>query len=76
MMQRFYELTGCPVIVNTSFNVRGEPICARAGRRCAVLHVHDIDALVLGNRLLLKELQPPYGWSRGTREETSNWIES
>jgi len=45
MMQRFYELSGCPVIVNTSFNVRREPIvCApedacrcfgfTASRRC------------------------------------------
>ena len=39
MMKRFYERTGCPVIVNTSFNVRGEPIvCTPADAyRCFML---------------------------------------
>jgi carbamoyltransferase len=55
MMQRFYERTGCPVIVNTSFNVRGEPIvCTPADAYRCFKYTH-IDALVLGNRLLLKE---------------------
>jgi carbamoyltransferase len=59
MMQRFYELTGCPVIVNTSFNVRGEPIvCTPEDAYRCFMFTH-IDALVLGNRLLLKEQQPP-----------------
>jgi carbamoyltransferase len=54
MMQRFYELTGCPVIVNTSFNVRGEPIvCTPADAYRCFKYTH-IDALVLGNRLLEK----------------------
>jgi carbamoyltransferase len=58
MMQRFYELTGCPVIVNTSFNVRGEPIvCTPEDAYRCFMFTH-IDALVLGNRLLLKEKQP------------------
>jgi carbamoyltransferase len=59
LMQRFYELTGCPVIVNTSFNVRGEPIvCTPQDAYRCFMFTH-IDALVLGNRLLLKEQQPP-----------------
>jgi carbamoyltransferase len=59
MMQRFYELTGCPVIVNTSFNVRGEPIvCTPEDAYRCFMFTH-IDALVLGNRLLLKADQPP-----------------
>jgi carbamoyltransferase len=58
MMQRFYELTGCPVIVNTSFNVRGEPIvCTPEDAYRCFMFTH-IDALVLGNRLLVKEKQP------------------
>jgi carbamoyltransferase len=58
MMQRFYELTGSPVIVNTSFNVRGEPIvCTPEDAYRCFMFTH-IDALVLGNRLLLKEKQP------------------
>jgi carbamoyltransferase len=58
MMQRFYELTGCPIVVNTSFNVRGEPIvCTPEDAYRCFMFTH-IDALVLGNRLLLKEKQP------------------
>jgi carbamoyltransferase len=61
MMRRFYELTGCPVIVNTSFNVRGEPIvCTPADAYRCFKHTH-IDALVLGNRLLEKAGQTGQG---------------
>jgi len=58
MMKRFYERTGCPVIVNTSFNVRGEPIvCTPSDAYRCFMYTH-MDALVLGNHLLLKEEQP------------------
>jgi carbamoyltransferase len=58
LMQRFYQLTGCPVIVNTSFNVRGEPIvCTPQDAYRCFMFTH-LDALVLGNHLLLKEEQP------------------
>jgi carbamoyltransferase len=54
MMYRFWERTGCPVIVNTSFNVRGEPIvCTPADAWRCFRHTH-IDALALGHHLLLK----------------------
>jgi carbamoyltransferase len=58
LLRRFNELTGCPVIVNTSFNVRGEPlICApEEAYRCFM--ATDIDCLVLENYLLLKDVQP------------------
>jgi carbamoyltransferase len=59
MMERFYELTGCPVIVNTSFNVRGEPIVCTPEDAYRCFMFTRIDALVLGNYLLLKEQQPP-----------------
>ncbi len=58
LMTRFAERTGCPVMINTSFNVRGEPIV------CAPEHAYhcfmgtDMDVLVLENFLLLKEDQP------------------
>ena len=59
MMKSFFELTGCPVIVNTSFNVRGEPIvCTPEDAYRCFMYTH-MDALVLGNHLLLKEEQPP-----------------
>jgi len=58
MMKKFYERTGCPVIVNTSFNVRGEPIVCRPEDAYRCFMFTHIDALVLGNHLLLKETQP------------------
>ena len=58
MMERFDEITGCPVLINTSFNVRGEPIvCTPEDAYRCFMFTH-IDALALGNRLLLKEDQP------------------
>jgi carbamoyltransferase len=59
MMERFYELTGCPVIVNTSFNIRGEPIVCSPEDAYRCFMFTRIDALVLGNYLLIKEDQPP-----------------
>lgn len=59
LISRFKELTGCPVLVNTSFNVRGEPIvCApRDAFRCFMGTA--IDMLIVGNCVLLKEDQDP-----------------
>jgi len=58
MMERFYALTGCPVLVNTSFNVRGEPIvCTPEDAYRCFMFTH-LDVLVLGNRLLFKDHQP------------------
>jgi carbamoyltransferase len=58
LMERFYELTGCPVIVNTSFNVRGEPIVCTPEDAYRCFMFTRIDALVLGNYLLSKDHQP------------------
>jgi carbamoyltransferase len=58
MMHRFYELTGCPVIVNTSFNIRGEPILCTPEQAYRCFMATDIDCLVMENCLLLKEQQP------------------
>jgi len=59
LLSRFDELTGCPVLVNTSFNVRGEPIVCtpRDAYRCFMRT--EMDALVLEHCLLLKADQPP-----------------
>jgi carbamoyltransferase len=59
MLRAFYELTGCPVIVNTSFNIRGEPIVCSPEDAYRCFMYTNIDALVIGNHLLLKEEQPP-----------------
>ena len=54
----FDRLTGCPVIVNTSFNVRGEPIVCTPEDAYRCFMRTEMDALVLENFILLKEAQP------------------
>jgi carbamoyltransferase len=57
LIREFDRLTGCPVVVNTSFNVRGEPIvCSPADAYQCFMRTH-IDYLVLGPFLLAKETQ-------------------
>jgi carbamoyltransferase len=58
LMKRFYELTDCPVIVNTSFNIRGEPIVCTPEEAFRCFMATEMDALVLENCVLLKESQP------------------
>jgi carbamoyltransferase len=59
LMHRFYDLTGSPVIVNTSFNIRGEPILCTPEQAYRCFMATDIDCLVLENYVLLKERQSP-----------------
>ena len=54
LLKRFYRETGCPVVVNTSFNVRGEPIVCTAADAYRCFLGTDMDALVLENMLLVK----------------------
>jgi carbamoyltransferase len=60
LINAFYKKTGCPVIVNTSFNVRGEPIVATPLDAYKCFMRTDIDILVLGNYILHKEDQPKF----------------
>ena len=54
----FYRLTGCPLLVNTSFNVRGEPIvCTPADAYRCFMRTH-LDYLVIGSFVLSKKNQP------------------
>ncbi len=57
LISRFKELTGCPVIVNTSFNVRGEPIVCTPEDAIRCFMGTEIEALAVGNCFLRKELQ-------------------
>jgi carbamoyltransferase len=57
IMRRFYEKTGCPVIINTSFNVRGEPIVGSPQDAYRCFMATNIDVLVLENLVLVKEFQ-------------------
>lgn len=58
IMWSFYEKTGCPVIVNTSFNIRGEPIVCTPEDAFRCFMATDMDCLVLENFILKKEVQP------------------
>jgi carbamoyltransferase len=59
LLSRFKALTGCPVLVNTSFNVRGEPIVCTPEDAFRCFMGTEIDALAVGDCLLLKESQDP-----------------
>ena len=50
----FYKITGCPILVNTSFNVRGEPIVCTPSDAFKCFMGNELDALVIGDFLLLK----------------------
>jgi carbamoyltransferase len=66
LLSEFERLTGCAVLVNTSFNVRGEPIvCTPADAYACFMRTH-IDQLVLGPYLLDKATQPEW-------KETEEW---
>ena len=59
LISRFKEHTGCPVMVNTSFNVRGEPIVCTPEDAFRCFMGTDAEVLVVGNSLLKKEDQDP-----------------
>ena len=58
LLTEFEAITGCPVLINTSFNVRGEPIVYRPEDAYNCFMNTGIDRLVIGNYLLKKEDQP------------------
>ena len=58
LLKAFERLTGCAVIVNTSFNVRGEPIVCQPEEAYRCFAATEMDALVVENHLLLKEQLP------------------
>jgi carbamoyltransferase len=58
LLRRFEELTGCPVLINTSFNVRGEPIVCSPDDAYRCFINCQMDALVIGNFYLERSAQP------------------
>jgi len=58
LLQAFEKKTGCPVLVNTSFNVRGEPIVCSPADALRCFLFTDMDALVLEDFILHKEQMP------------------
>ena len=67
LMRVFFAKTGCPVLVNTSFNVRGEPIVCTPQDAYRCFLATDMDALVLEDIILLKE-QVTDGIDQAARE--------
>src|SRR5438132_13189086 len=59
LLQHFKQKTGCPVLVNTSFNVRGEPIVGTPEDAFRCFMGTEIETLAVGNCFLRKEAQNP-----------------
>ncbi len=59
LLSEFKRLTGCPVLVNTSFNVRGEPIVGTPEDAFRCFMGTEIETLAVGNAFLVKEDQNP-----------------
>jgi carbamoyltransferase len=66
LIEAFDAITGCPVLVNTSFNVRGEPIVGTPSDAYRCFMRTEMDALVLGSCLLDKNQQ-------GDSHESEDW---
>jgi carbamoyltransferase len=69
VIKGFERRTGCPVVVNTSFNVRGEPIVCTPYDAYRCFMRTDMDALLLGNYLLTKAEQPEWPETKGHLEK-------
>jgi carbamoyltransferase len=68
IIEAFQRKTGCPVVVNTSFNVRGEPIVCTPEDSYRCFMRTEMDALVLETCVLLKEEQPKFAEAGDWRE--------
>jgi carbamoyltransferase len=71
LIKRFYDKTGCPVIVNTSFNIRGEPIVNSPENAYNCFMATEMDCLVIDDFILFKEDQPT-----GLIPELERYLES
>jgi carbamoyltransferase len=60
LIERFYEKTGCPLVVNTSFNVRGEPIVESPLDAYRCFMRTEMDVLVIEGYVLLRQEQPEF----------------
>jgi len=69
LIKAFYDRTACPVLINTSFNVRGEPIVCTPQEAYRCFMRTNMDYLVLGNFLLEKTAQKPLVEEKAWQEE-------
>ncbi len=69
LLTQFNQVTGCPVLVNTSFNVRGEPIVCTPSDAYRCFMRTEMDVLVIENHILRKSDQPAW-------KDDENWQET
>ena len=69
LIKAFKKRTGCPMVVNTSFNVRGEPIVCTPQDAYRCFMRTEMDVLVLQNQILFKEEQPKVEKNETWRQE-------
>jgi carbamoyltransferase len=69
VIAEFEKLTGCAVVVNTSFNVRGEPIICSPEHAYTCFMRTEMDVLVMEDFILFKEDQPPWKEGKEWRDE-------
>ncbi len=70
LLQRLKERTGCPMVINTSFNIRGEPIVCSPEHAYRCFMATNMDVLVLEKQVLRKSDQPEAG-----RQEIQQYID-
>ena len=66
LLNAFHERTGCPILVNTSFNVRGEPIVCRPEEALRCFISTEMDALILENCIIRKDRLGPEALAAAT----------
>lgn len=64
LLSEFDRLTGCPVLINTSFNVRGEPIVCSVQDAINCFFSTDMDVLVIEDNILIKDEQTKHNFDR------------
>ena len=69
LISEFDKLTGCPVVVNTSFNVRGEPIVNSPKDAYICFMRTGMDVLIVENLILIKDEQPTFNDKSDWRNE-------
>ncbi|WP_437476413.1 carbamoyltransferase C-terminal domain-containing protein [Sorangium sp. So ce1014] len=67
LLERFFAVTGCPVLLNTSFNLRGMPIVCTPEDALLCFAMSGLDALVLGDFVIERRLLPA-AWERFSEE--------
>jgi carbamoyltransferase len=54
LLNKFFKLTGIPILLNTSLNINGSPICSKPFQALQLFQNTELDALVIGNELYIK----------------------